>query len=105
MGRHGFDPEVRRVRGRTEIVLRNCPFETTALVDRETVCALHLGLAEGMVDGTDAQVDELVAFDPRRAGCRLRLRERDDAAPDGTEAADRDASRPGEGAGELTLRR
>jgi len=40
----------------------------------DTVCALHLGIAEGLAAaGEDIVVDELVANDPRRAHCRLRL--------------------------------
>lgn len=56
------------------MVLHNCPFATTARADRDTVCALHLGIAEGLTDGTHVVVDELVAKDPRQADCRLRLR-------------------------------
>lgn len=74
MARQGFEPEVRAVRGGAEMVLHTCPFATTARVAPDTVCALHLGLAEGLTDGTHVAVDELVAKDPRRAGCRLRLR-------------------------------
>jgi predicted ArsR family transcriptional regulator len=74
MARQGFDPEVLAVRGGAEMVLHTCPFATTARADRETVCALHLGIAEGLTDGTHVVVDELVAYDPRRAGCRLRIR-------------------------------
>lgn len=74
MARQGFDPEVKSIRGGAEVVLRNCPFATTALVDRETVCALHLGIAEGLADGAPSTVSELVAYDPRKAGCKLRLR-------------------------------
>lgn len=74
MARQGFDPEVRAVRGGAEMVLHNCPFATTARADRDTVCALHLGIAEGLTDGTHVVVDELVAKDPRKADCRLRIR-------------------------------
>ncbi|HET9612337.1 MAG TPA: helix-turn-helix domain-containing protein [Acidimicrobiales bacterium] len=74
MARQGFDPDVRRAPGGTEIVLRRCPFESAARADPATVCALHLGLAEGLATGTDVVVDELVAHEPHRAGCRLRLR-------------------------------
>jgi predicted ArsR family transcriptional regulator len=73
MARQGFAPEVRSVPGGAEIVLHRCPFATTALADRDTVCALHLGIAEGLTTGTAATVDELIAYDPRRAGCRLRV--------------------------------
>jgi predicted ArsR family transcriptional regulator len=74
MARQGFDPEVRAVRGGAEIVLHACPFATTARADRDTVCALHLGIAEGLTDGTHVVVDELVAKDPSKADCRLRIR-------------------------------
>ena len=75
MARQGFEPEVRPVRDGAEIILQSCPFATAALADRATVCALHLGIAEGLVDDTAAAtVTELVAHDPRTAGCRLRVR-------------------------------
>ena len=74
MARQGFMPEVRPGRrGAVEVALRNCPFETAAQADRETVCALHLGIAEGLAEGTDLVVGELIANDPARADCRLRL--------------------------------
>jgi len=80
MAAQGFDPDVRSTRGRTDLVLRNCPFQSTALADPETVCLLHLGIAEGLAEGTDVVVDELVVNDPRRANCRLRIRPREKAA-------------------------
>lgn len=74
IAREGFDPEVRRRGGQVDIILHTCPFETTAVADPQTVCALHLGLAQGLADGAHGVVvDELVAKDPRRANCRLRL--------------------------------
>jgi predicted ArsR family transcriptional regulator len=74
MERQGFDPEVCRRRGGAEVVLRTCPFASTALADPDTVCSLHLGMAEGLAGETDdVTVTELVARDPRRARCRLRL--------------------------------
>jgi predicted ArsR family transcriptional regulator len=70
----GFEPEVRR-RGRSvDCVLGNCPFAAAALADRDTVCALHLGLARGITELADVEVDELVIKDPRKAGCRIRMR-------------------------------
>lgn len=74
MARQGFEPELRKGRGGTDIVLQNCPFKTAALADRDIVCTLHLGLAEGLADGTSLGVRELVVKDPRTAGCRLRVR-------------------------------
>ena len=73
MARQGFDPEVRPVGDGAEIVLHSCPFATAALADRDTVCALHLGIAEGLVETGPAAVTDLVAYDPRRAGCRLHI--------------------------------
>jgi predicted ArsR family transcriptional regulator len=89
MARQGFDPEIRHTAAGAEIVLRQCPFATAALADRDTVCALHLGIAEGLTDDRSA-VDELVARDPRKAGCLLRVR----IGPTATEDAE----------GRLTLR-
>ena len=74
MARQGFEPEVRSTRTGVEIVLHHCPFAAVALADRRTICSLHLGLAEGLAAGADARVEELVANDPRRAQCRLRIR-------------------------------
>jgi predicted ArsR family transcriptional regulator len=72
MARQGFEPEMRPTRDGAEIVLHSCPFAAVALADRRTVCALHLGIAEGLTDDT-AAVAELVAYDPRKADCRLRI--------------------------------
>ena len=73
MERHGFEPTAERRGRRADIVLGVCPFATTALADPETVCSLHLGLAQGAADSLDGLViDELVRRDPRRGGCRLR---------------------------------
>lgn len=86
MARQGFEPDMREMDGGAEIVLHNCPFASVALADRPTVCALHLGIAEGLADATTAVVEELVAYDPRKADCRIRLRIGDDpsTAPSGT---------------------
>jgi predicted ArsR family transcriptional regulator len=73
MERHGFEPTTTRRGGTVDIVLHACPFETTALADPDTVCALHLGLARGVAEPLDGLiVDELIPRDPRRGGCRLR---------------------------------
>lgn len=71
MARSGFEPDARRHENRITMVLANCPFQSTAVADPDTVCALHLGLAEGVLEGSTAVVDELVTKDPRRAKCRL----------------------------------
>ena len=81
MARQGFDPLVRERGQRLELVLQTCPFESAALAAPETVCRMHLGMAEGMAERTGGRVavEELVVHDPRRARCRLLLR-RDDPA-------------------------
>ena len=84
MAAQGFDPEVRAGKGKVDIVLHHCPFESTALADPETVCTLHLGIAEGLAEGTGSVVEELRARDPRLADCRVRLR----AQPAADEAGD-----------------
>lgn len=73
MASMGFDPQVRRRGRRVDIVLDTCPFASTALADPDIICGLHLGMAEGLADGTNTTVDELIIKDPRRAKCRLRL--------------------------------
>lgn len=78
MARRGFEPR-REVRGRrVELVLERCPFVAAASADPEIVCAIHRGLAEGILDGmeSDKRVRTLIAYDPRRAGCRLQLEPR-----------------------------
>jgi predicted ArsR family transcriptional regulator len=73
MATQGFEPEVRQRGSKVDIVLHRCPFELAVLDDRTVVCDLHLGLAEGLVEDMEELVlDELIAKDPRRAGCRLR---------------------------------
>jgi predicted ArsR family transcriptional regulator len=76
MARQGFEPEARPTRSGGEVVLHACPFEATARADRDVVCGLHLGIAEGLAAGSTMAVDELVANDPRRADCRIRLHAR-----------------------------
>jgi predicted ArsR family transcriptional regulator len=71
----GFEPR-RVVRGRRiELVMERCPFEAAASVAPEVVCEIHLGLAEGLAEslGGQLEVRELVAHNPTKAGCRLRL--------------------------------
>ncbi len=88
MARHGFDPEVRRRGDSVEMALRACPFESAAVADPEVVCAVHLGMAEGIAELAHGRVvvDALVPHDPRRHPCRLRLHLEPgrDPAPGGT---------------------
>lgn len=59
----GFHPRELTSSGQTCFVLGRCPYANVAARNSETVCQLHLGLAEGVVD--------LLGEDPARAGCRL----------------------------------
>jgi predicted ArsR family transcriptional regulator len=74
MEQDGFAPDVHDAGDdRTAIVLRRCPFESTALADPVTVCALHLGLAQGLTEHSDVSVVGLVPGDPAHPDCRLQL--------------------------------
>lgn len=74
IARGGFEPKTRS-RGETlEYVLANCPFADAAEADPDTVCGLHLGLAQGLADQLEGvAVDDLIRRNPHRAGCRLRF--------------------------------
>ncbi len=70
----GFDPVLMSDEP-AEFVLRHCPFADTASADPATICALHLGLAQGLAGQLEGVVvEELVPRNPRQAGCRLRFR-------------------------------
>ncbi len=83
MARRGFEPRRETHGPLTELVLERCPFQAAATADPEVVCAVHRGLAEGILEGmhADTEVRDLVAFDPARAGCRLRVEPRPAAPP------------------------
>ena len=73
LNRYGFDPVSERSGDHVDLVLRACPFETTALADPDIVCSLHLGLAYGLADSIGGiVVDDLVRADPRQSPCVLR---------------------------------
>ena len=73
--RHGFSPRRVGHGRRVEIVLDACPFADVAVDDPATVCALHRGLAEGLVGGIGgARVETFVANNPYQAGCRVGVR-------------------------------
>lgn len=75
MARQGFEPDVEDHGDEVDVILRSCPFRSTALADPATVCSLHLGIAQGLVEEVPgAAVSELVARDPRLGRCVLRLR-------------------------------
>ena len=73
--RRGFRPSLVRQGRRIDYVLGQCPFADVAAANPDIVCQLHLGLAEGLVEGLGGlQVDRLVAKNAHRAGCRLVVR-------------------------------
>lgn len=85
MASRGFEP--RRDTGGevTELVLDRCPFQAAASSSPDIVCDIHRGLADGILDGMDAdeRVRTLIAYDPQRAGCRLQLEPRPPHPPTG----------------------
>ncbi len=69
--RHGYEPEVDETR--SEVILHRCPYAEVAGDDPATICALHLGIAEGIAAELGGiEVLELDANDPYEAGCCLR---------------------------------
>lgn len=72
----GFEPRrATRSRGQVDLVLGHCPFRDVAAQDPDTICALHLGIAEGVAESLGGvEVLGMVVKDPYRAGCRLQLR-------------------------------
>jgi predicted ArsR family transcriptional regulator len=82
MKRRGFRP-VRSERGRRiQFVLGRCPFADVASEDPGTICQLHLGLAEGLIEGLGGlNLERLVEKNPRRGGCRLVVRRTDETKP------------------------
>lgn len=77
LDRQGFEPRIiRHDDGDGEVVLAVCPFAAAADQDSDVVCGLHRGIADGLVEGTELEVTDLVVEDPQRAGCRVRLRRR-----------------------------
>lgn len=72
LSRDGFDPHSIQKADSWDIVLERCPFAKVASVDPSTVCQLHLGMLEGLIDELDTNTDlHLSIRDPKRAGCRV----------------------------------
>lgn len=53
----GFAPEAVTVGRKRRILLHHCPFRETAEEHRDVVCAVHLGLMQGLLAELDAPVD------------------------------------------------
>ncbi|MCB1026317.1 MAG: hypothetical protein KDB24_00965, partial [Microthrixaceae bacterium] len=82
MSRQGFEPTVNGSGDVVDIVLGECPFASAVLVSPDTVCGVHLGLAEGAAEAIGGiEVESLSPRDPRTANCVLRCRVVDDADP------------------------
>ena len=76
--RLGFRPTVEARADDYDVILQHCPFREVAAEDPDTICSLHLGLAEGVAAETGGiEVRGMVVNDPYRAGCRLQLRRTD----------------------------
>jgi predicted ArsR family transcriptional regulator len=60
----GFAPEVVNSRGSRKIRLHHCPFREAAIEHQDVVCAVHLGLMQGMLSELDAPLiaDRLEPF-------------------------------------------
>lgn len=70
----GFEPVLVSDDDHAEFSLQRCPFVAAADADPDTVCSLHLGLAQGLAEQHGVIVEDLEPRDPRRAGCRLSFR-------------------------------
>ena len=55
-----------------ETRFRNCPFHVLRDQDQETTCSLNLALVEGMIEGSESDVDATLA--PEDGYCCVRLR-------------------------------
>lgn len=55
-----------------ETRFRNCPFHVLREQDQETTCSLNLALVEGMIEGSESDVDATLA--PEDGYCCVRLR-------------------------------
>lgn len=77
VARQGFEPRRVERADAVELVLEHCPYAAAASADPAVVCELHRGLAEGMAHalGGDVEVTDLIAHNPKRAGCRLQTRQ------------------------------
>jgi predicted ArsR family transcriptional regulator len=53
----GFAPEAKTAGNRRQILLHHCPFRESASRHQDVVCAIHLGLMQGMLAELDAPID------------------------------------------------
>ncbi|MFN8098657.1 MAG: hypothetical protein U0Q21_10285 [Dermatophilaceae bacterium] len=71
----GFDPEPRPASRPREVVLRNCPFREEVDADQDVVCAVHLGILQGVTDPDQASAQPRVVLEPliTPSRCLVRL--------------------------------
>ncbi len=75
VARRGFRPARADWGQQIEFTLGRCPFAEVATADPDTICRLHLGLAEGLTEGLGNLVIERLTVKPaRHAGCLLVVR-------------------------------
>lgn len=73
--RLGFEPRTEPAEDGADVVLERCPFVGAAADSPDIVCALHLGIAEGIAAeaADDAAITHLVVHPPEVAGCRIEV--------------------------------
>lgn len=72
--RGGFDPTLQVEGHRLQFILNHCPFAEAAAAHPDTVCAIHLGIAQGLAERFEGvDVAGLDRRDPHQAGCVLTL--------------------------------
>lgn len=82
MERQGFEPSLACNGEHFDITLGACPFTSAVLTDRDTVCQMHVGLANGVAESIGGiNVSEFVIRDPRQARCLIRGEVKDPANP------------------------
>jgi predicted ArsR family transcriptional regulator len=80
----GFAPEAKTAGSKRQILLHHCPFREVASKHEEVVCAIHLGLMQGMLSELDAPIDavRLEPFaEPNLCIARLVRRSEPDVRP------------------------
>ena len=75
MTRRGFRPARASDGQRISFTLGRCPFTEVAAADPDTICGLHLGLAEGLAGGLGGlAVERLTARESPSSCCHLAMR-------------------------------
>jgi predicted ArsR family transcriptional regulator len=75
LGRWGFAPQATRHDDEIDVTLRACPYGEAVETEAAVICALHLGLAEGLAAASGGlEVASLEARPPAERACRLHVR-------------------------------